>query len=163
MSAQRNHGHVGRWFVAVLLVLALAGGGFYWYKHHQASLQADPATTSLPAQTASSASLQNYFAGRGKGLLILLHATNSLPSTPTKAACVDIAKKITHGGTPKQMSDEAVSIPDPTVRDASLNHLQAVQQYLATCSAIKDLTLQAKQTHFTSVILTRLLGRGGVK
>lgn len=163
MSDLRNRTHGGRWIVAGLLVLALAGGGaLWWFKHHQNAMQADPATTNLPAQTASAASLQSYFAGRGKGLLIILHSTTSLPSDPTKATCAAIAKKIGPGGTPRQLSDEAVSIPDPTVRDASLNHLRTVEQYLATCGTVEDLTVQAEQAQFTAVILSRLLSRGGV-
>lgn len=149
------------WLLLALVVVAGGGGAFYWYQTRDAL--ADPTTVALPAQSASSPKLQEYFAGPGAPLLTMLHQTDHLPEQATTTSCTQVATALDHIAAPNAMLAAANGVPDAAVRTAVTNHLNAVGQYLNDCGGSPKLTDQAQKVTFTATVLDRLLTRAGVK
>jgi hypothetical protein len=147
----------------VVVIILAAGAAVLAYRHLHRPALADPQTVQLPAQTATSRGLQRYFTAGGRPMVRLLRDTRSLSRTGTKATCSTIAARLDHIGTPAALTSSAVNTPDPNVRDAAVNHVQAVQSYLSDCGVKKDVAADAKEAQFTATVLSRLLERAGVR
>ena len=146
-----------------LAVLVAAGGGYaVWYHGHHGQI-ADPKTVPLPSSQASPAVVSAYFAQHGTALRTLLRDTTNLPPDATAGSCNATAAILSPLGSPRALVDAAIGIPDPGLRDAATNHVQAVITYLGRCGTSADLSGAAKQVSFTATVFARLLQRDGLQ
>ncbi|MEV0569124.1 hypothetical protein [Dactylosporangium sp. NPDC050588] len=151
-----------RWGVVALTAGVLAlGAGAAWFLLRDTT--PDPAHVALPPATASDGAVRAYFAGDGKPLLDLLTATADLPDKNTRAACTDIAAGLDRLGGPRVLGSKAGEVPDPGIRDAAVNHVAAVGDYLAACGSGRPLAEPAESAHFSATVLRRLLDRENVR
>jgi hypothetical protein len=150
--------------VAFLVALILVGGGgaaWYWWTTRDAL--ADPTTVALPDQTADGTVLVDYFTGPGAPLLTVLDQTSTVNQDPTTDDCTATATGLDQAGQPDALLGAANNVPDPGVRDAAVNHLDAVAQYLSACGTADQSADQATRVQFTATIFDRLLTRAGVR
>ncbi|MFI5916880.1 hypothetical protein [Dactylosporangium sp. NPDC051541] len=151
-----------RWGVIALAAGVVAlGAGVAWFLLRDTT--PDPAHVALPPAAAPDGAVRTYFAGDGKPLLDLLTVTADLPDKNTRAACADIAAGLDRLGGPRVLGSKAGEVPDPGIRDAAVNHVAAVGDYLAACGSDRPLMEPAKSAHFSAVVLQRLLDRDHVR
>ncbi|WP_157944012.1 hypothetical protein [Blastococcus atacamensis] len=158
--AGRAQGARWRWILAALVVVGV-GAGAYWHLSRDAL--ADPATVELPPQAAEPPAVREYFAGPGAPLLALLDQSSALPAETTAEVCGRIAQDLDAIGPPDALLAAAGAVPDLAVRDATVNHLDAVAGYLEDCGTTQPMARHAEQAKFTSTVLSRLLVRAGAR
>lgn len=160
MAARADRLRKGRFVVFVVLI---AGVGVATYLYLTRDALADPATADLPPQKAESMALRDYFLGLGAPLLVVLDQTSELPAEATTDACTQVAAGLDEAGSPDSILAVANGVPDPALRDATVNHLDAVADYLADCGTAETIAEQAERANFTSTVLNRMLIRAGAR
>lgn len=150
-----------RVLVVVIAILLSLAGGWYWIHLHNASQTANPVTVELPVGNGAAGATKTYLGGPGAPIVRLYQATKVLPSQPTMADCREVGARLDAIGKPGGLEQLAAGIPDSGVRDASMNHVAAVLDYLRTCGA-GDLAAASERAQFTAVVLQRLFAREGV-
>jgi hypothetical protein len=107
---------------AALVFTGLALSGVF----HHPSEPLDANTVALPDRFGSIQATKSYLDGDGAPVTRLLALTANLPSSNTADACHDLAMRLDEIGGPDVLAAAATKSPEPTLRDAALNHVGTV-------------------------------------
>ncbi len=161
MAAQRRN--LRRLAVVVLVLLVLGGGAWTFARHLARDSLADAATVELPPRERDYSAVHSFFQGAGAPLLVVLEQTRDLPVEPAVQSCTELAVELDRIGTPDALLNSAMTLQDVDMRDATVNHLDAVADYLNECGVSTEVRKRAERAEFTATVWERMLIRAGVR
>jgi hypothetical protein len=144
--------------LVVLLLVGAAAVGAYVAIHRAAP--PNPLTVTLPGHLSQATATRAYLTGPGSRLVGLVNEAPALGRQKSNRSCNAFAShKLDPLGSPSALLLEADGVPNPAVRAALLNELNAVATYVGDCSSQHDLSDSRTDLRFTTIIAERFLAR----